>query len=856
MDEIELYIEQVPVQPRVRGQLLGNFTQLLLGQNDNVEEFEYGCGPCSAPVAMTYECRADEDEEECESQEGDDQSERAEDIQHDGDGVFEFIDEENNNVNVVSSFLALHEAMEGFKHCRLVLNIDGTHLYGKYESTLMIAMGCDGNNQLFPLAFALTEDRHPGIMAAMSDVHLGWSEPYAYHRVCMRHLATAQQWLEAIPFEKWALSHDGGRRYGIMTTNMSEGTSANRLASNEEYTPYVDAKIKANVVKAGSHEIVLYDHIRGQFHVKTNKGTKSSSTRGRTYRINLQEYACTCGKTLIYGFPCSHILAACHFRSVDFRPLVQHYYSTQSYYNSWAPLFHPIFNVYEWPPYDGPIIMPSESMKRASSGRPKSSRLHNEMDVREGKTSITLLFIYLHNFVTDMEYRGHSSDPDPLDTSVLVLQDRHRSHLVDSGQLASVLTCRQHISRFMREWEMDSRLRPYIIRSGFYGVYRIGHITLDWGLITSLDFVFMASITGTCDIDWSLLCYELLGVTPPTSEIRGSAISTRWLCHQFSHPPVDLDDATLERYARAFILGLIVLAHLYRELCRASLDGATDIAGCVTLLHCGLGETPRGSPRFWSTTSPPAAQHLEHDAADDLPAEQLDHGLQDEALLHEGLPADPLGCFMGALHGRLSCPSSDDISSRPGDLATMSPLICFDIVEWHRPERVLRQFGLQQGIPPSCSIELDLHSVDRRGRHKYDWGAFHAQYITLWGSREERIATAPPMVGVMQFHDPYMEWYRRITRRLITPPLHRDQMRYHSTAAAASQLLITGMVEIASRSAGLLQSPTSSYPSMSPPVSATTVRMQPIRGRGRGSNEMMGELVDSLDDLCIHLRPC
>ena len=38
MDEIELYIEQVPVQPRVRGQLLGNFTQLLLGQNDN-------CGP-------------------------------------------------------------------------------------------------------------------------------------------------------------------------------------------------------------------------------------------------------------------------------------------------------------------------------------------------------------------------------------------------------------------------------------------------------------------------------------------------------------------------------------------------------------------------------------------------------------------------------------------------------------------------------------------------------------------------------------------------------------------------------------------------------------------------------------------
>ena len=38
-----------------------------------------------------------------------------------------------------------------------VLSIDGTHLYGKYKGTLMIDMGCDGNNQLFPLAFIITE---------------------------------------------------------------------------------------------------------------------------------------------------------------------------------------------------------------------------------------------------------------------------------------------------------------------------------------------------------------------------------------------------------------------------------------------------------------------------------------------------------------------------------------------------------------------------------------------------------------------------------------------------------------------------------------------------------------------------
>ena len=115
-------------------------------------------------------------------------------------------------------FWTFHPSIEGFKHYQPILSIDGTHLFGKYKGTLMIVMGYNGNNQLFPLAFALTDgenidrwgwflacirttithrrglcaisDRHPGIMAAMSDVHLGWSEPYTYHRVCMHHLAS------------------------------------------------------------------------------------------------------------------------------------------------------------------------------------------------------------------------------------------------------------------------------------------------------------------------------------------------------------------------------------------------------------------------------------------------------------------------------------------------------------------------------------------------------------------------------------------------------------------------------------------------------------------------------------------
>ena len=55
-------------------------------------------------------------------------------------------------------FWSFKPSIEGFEHCHPVISIYGTHLYGKYKGKLLIAMGCDENNQLFPLSFAITED--------------------------------------------------------------------------------------------------------------------------------------------------------------------------------------------------------------------------------------------------------------------------------------------------------------------------------------------------------------------------------------------------------------------------------------------------------------------------------------------------------------------------------------------------------------------------------------------------------------------------------------------------------------------------------------------------------------------------
>ena len=122
--------------------------------------------------------------------------------------------------------------------------------------------------------------------------------------------------MEHITLEKWALSHDGGQRYEIMTTNMSEVFNdvledarnlpittlvqltfyrvniyftVRREHGASRLAPYIEAKMKAKVVKAGSIEVVLYDHMEGRFHVKTRRSVGNSNRKPRTFHVNLRK---------------------------------------------------------------------------------------------------------------------------------------------------------------------------------------------------------------------------------------------------------------------------------------------------------------------------------------------------------------------------------------------------------------------------------------------------------------------------------------------------------------------------------------------------------------------------------------
>ncbi|XP_066159633.1 uncharacterized protein [Oryza sativa Japonica Group] len=137
--------------------------------------------------------------------------------------TFTSVDDRTKSV-LQRAFFSLGACINAFVHCRPVLCIDGTFMTGKYRGQILTAIGCDGNNQVVPMAFAFVEsenteswywflervhiavvrmrpnvclihDRHAGMLRAIDYLQNGWDEkrlpakwPDVRSRWCMRHM--------------------------------------------------------------------------------------------------------------------------------------------------------------------------------------------------------------------------------------------------------------------------------------------------------------------------------------------------------------------------------------------------------------------------------------------------------------------------------------------------------------------------------------------------------------------------------------------------------------------------------------------------------------------------------------------
>ncbi|XP_030942302.1 uncharacterized protein LOC115967357 [Quercus lobata] len=270
------------------------------------------------------------------------------------------------------AFWAFGLCIKGFRHCRPVISIDATHLYGKYKGMLLIAMATDANNEVYPLTFAVVEnesketwgwflaclkrfvtdqtnlciisDRHLGIKACFDDTtSANQIRKFEAILELIRNVkSAAHRYLEAENKEKWTLAHDRGRRYGAMTTNLSEcfngvlkgarslpimamvrfsffkvnsyfdtrrNLTLDQLEAGQEWCKYAMDKFEKNQAKAKNHMVTRMCAQAQLYQVDTPGNPLSNRGGQHTYKVDLRGMTCKCGKWEAYKIPCSHSTA-------------------------------------------------------------------------------------------------------------------------------------------------------------------------------------------------------------------------------------------------------------------------------------------------------------------------------------------------------------------------------------------------------------------------------------------------------------------------------------------------------------------------------------------------------------------
>ncbi|KAH1203031.1 hypothetical protein GmHk_17G049368 [Glycine max] len=142
-------------------------------------------------------------------------------------------------------------------------------------------------------------------------------------------------WIDRISKEKWTMTYDReGRRYDHMTTNLSE--CINKVLKDCHNIPITalvkstysrcrkyfvergrQAQRQKNQEQACSHIVRVYDIHSTRFEVEET--FNPIMQRGKKkWAVNLNGHYCQCGRYSMLHYPCSHIIAACGYVSLNY----------------------------------------------------------------------------------------------------------------------------------------------------------------------------------------------------------------------------------------------------------------------------------------------------------------------------------------------------------------------------------------------------------------------------------------------------------------------------------------------------------------------------------------------------------
>ncbi|KAH1033243.1 hypothetical protein J1N35_045417 [Gossypium stocksii] len=217
-------------------------------------------------------------------------------------------------------------------------------------------------------------------------------------------------------FWQWAQGYDEGFRYGQMTTNLVKEINAvllktrhlpissifsatfyrlatlmpkmgqqqvNQMEAGHVFVKHVRDAIIANRRMARLMNVEVYSQCNETFCV-TETISCQSSIPPRSYGVDLRNRRYDCRRFQTLHYPYAHVVAACAKVSLNVDQFIDEVYTLELTLCVWENEFPVLPDLSTWKvPRTTFELIPDKGLRRNSKGRPQSSRIRNEMDIRE-----------------------------------------------------------------------------------------------------------------------------------------------------------------------------------------------------------------------------------------------------------------------------------------------------------------------------------------------------------------------------------------------------------------------------------------------------------------------------------------
>nr|GMD77056.1 serine/threonine-protein phosphatase 7 long form homolog [Ipomoea batatas] len=269
------------------------------------------------------------------------------------------------------------------------------------------------------------------------------------------------------------------------------------------------------------------------------------------------------------------------------------------------------------------------------------------------------------------------------------------------------------------------------------------HLTVGEMTVTLEDVAYLLGlpvdgepVIGVTYTSCEAVCLKYLGKAPNSGyNTSGCMVKLSWLKETFSFCPADASLEDIEHHTRAYLLYLV-----------GSTIFSTTTGNKVPVMYLPLFENFDEAGKWKGKQSSPTSNRdvafyrksldlLKPSDVDWCPYSNISHTVVPENILNT------------LILGR-----------------SKTMLICFDKAERHLPDRVLRQFGMNQTIPQEVQRwERKSRGVDGG----VDLSAKMESELNEWSNRHLHVVEAEEYVK----ESAYMQWYWNITRRLVGRPI-------------------------------------------------------------------------------------